>query len=65
LRKWQLEQIAAIIAEVNEGCWSGDQRVLFNALENRALPWLNHLQNSLSLLHETLQAGARANRRGE
>jgi len=64
LRKWQLEQIAAIIAEVNEGCWSKDQRILFNALENRALPWLNHLHNALTLLHETLEAGVRANRRG-
>lgn len=62
LRRWQLEQIANIITDVNEACWSGNQRMLFNALENRALPWLNQLQNALALLHETLQAGAHSHR---
>jgi len=62
LRRWQLEQIGNIIKDVNEACWSGNQRMLFNALENRALPWLNQLQNTLSLMHETLQAGARSQR---
>lgn len=60
LRKWQLQQLAAIIKDVDEACWSEDVNVLSNALENRALPWLDNLQASLELWQNTLQAGARA-----
>jgi hypothetical protein len=54
LRKWQLQQLASIIKEVDETCWSEDSTALSNALESRVLPWLNALESSLELWHETL-----------
>jgi len=54
LRKWQLQQLGAIIRDVDEACWSEDVRALFGAIETRVLPWLNSLQRSLELLHETI-----------
>ena len=59
LRKWQLEQIAAIIREVNEACHSEDPIPLSDALENRVLPWLQSLSELISLWHETALAGSR------
>ncbi len=59
LRKWQLEQIAAIIRDVNEACHSEDPIPLSNALENRVLPWLQSLSELISLWHETVLAGSR------
>jgi hypothetical protein len=60
LRKWQLQQLAAIIKEVDEACGSGSSRTLSNVLENRALPWLIQLQDSLELWRETLLADSSA-----
>jgi len=59
LRKWQLEQIAAIIRDVDEACHSEDTIPLSNALENRVLPWLQSLGELICLWHETLLAGSR------
>jgi hypothetical protein len=59
LRKWQLEQIAAIIHDVDEACRSHDPIPLSNALENRVLPWLQSLSELISLWHETALAGSR------
>ena len=59
LRKWQLEQIAAIIRDVDEACHSEDTIPLSNALENRVLPWLQSLSELISLWHETVLAGSR------
>jgi hypothetical protein len=59
LRKWQLEQIAAIIRGVDEACRSHDTIPLSNALENRVLPWLQNLSDLISLWHETVLAGSR------
>jgi hypothetical protein len=59
LRKWQLEQIAAIIRDVDEACHSQDTIPLSNALESRVLPWLQHLSELISLWHETVLAGSR------
>jgi hypothetical protein len=59
LRRWQLEQIAAIIRDVNETCHSEDTIPLSNALENRVLPWLQSLSELISLWHETALAGSR------
>ena len=59
LQKWQLQQLAAILQNVDEACWSEDVSTLSNALEHRALPWLEALERSLDLWHETLLAGAR------
>ena len=59
LRKWQLEQVAAIIREVDEACHSEDTIPLSNALENRVLPWLQRLNELISLWHDTVVAGGR------
>jgi len=58
LRKWQLQQLAAILKDVDDACWSQELVTLSNALENRVLPWLHGLQTSLELWHDTLSAGA-------
>jgi hypothetical protein len=54
LRKWQLQQLAAVLKDVDEACWSDDCAALSNALEHRVLPWLHGLQTSLDLWQETL-----------
>ena len=59
LRKWQLEQIAAIIKDVDKVCYSEDAIPLSDALENRVLPWLQELSEFISLWHETEMAGFR------
>jgi hypothetical protein len=59
LRKWQLEQIAAVIRDVDQACHSEDTIPLSNALENRVLPWLQNLGELISLWHETVLAGSR------
>lgn len=59
LRKWQLEQIAAIIRDVDEACRSRETIPLSNALENRVLPWLQNLSELICLWHETVLAGSR------
>jgi len=59
LRKWQLEQIAVIIRDVNEACHAEDTIPLSNALENRVLPWLQNLGELICLWHETVLAGSR------
>ena len=56
LRNWQLQQLAAILKDVDEACWSDDSAALSNALEYRVLPWLHGLESSLELWHETLSA---------
>jgi hypothetical protein len=59
LRQWQLEQVAAIIKDVDKVCCSKDAIPLSNALENRVLPWLHELSEFISLWHETVMAGFR------
>jgi hypothetical protein len=59
LRKWQLEQVAAIIKAVDKTCCSKDAMPLSDALENRVLPWLHELGEFISLWHETVMAGFR------
>jgi hypothetical protein len=59
LRKWQLQQLAAIIRAVDEACWSEDTLALSNALEGRALPWLDKLHQLICLWDETVSAGIR------
>jgi hypothetical protein len=56
LRKWQLQQLATILKDVDEACWCDDPAALSNALEYRVIPWLHGLQTSLELWHETLSA---------
>jgi hypothetical protein len=59
LRKWQLEQVAAIIKDVDASCHAEDTIPLSNALEKRVLPWLQNLVELITLWHETVQAGSR------
>jgi len=59
LRKWQLEQIAVILKEVDAVCHSEDAIPLSNVLENRVLPWLQNLIELIILWHETAQADSR------
>ena len=54
LRRWQLQQLGAVIEDVNYACEWDDATVLSDALEMRALPWLNKLQSSLELWRETM-----------
>lgn len=60
LRRWQLQQLAAIIRDVDVACWSSDPVALSNALENRVLPWLDALIQSILLLQETTLAANRS-----
>lgn len=59
LRKWQLEQVAAIIRDVDIACDTGDTINISNALENRVLPWLGKMAELIQLWHETMLAGSR------
>lgn len=60
LRKWQLEQIAVIIKEVDAVCRAEDTIPLSNALESRVLPWLQNLMELIILWHETARTGPRS-----
>lgn len=56
LRRWQLQQLASVIRDVDQACESDDPTALSDALESRVLPWLENLQESLDLLRHTLLA---------
>jgi hypothetical protein len=58
LRKWQFEQLGAIISDLNEACWSNDVNVLRNALWARVIPWIESLQRSLDLLNQGMMGAA-------
>jgi hypothetical protein len=57
LRKWQLQQIAAIIREVDAVCENGDNIKLSDVLERRVLPWAQKLNDLIQLWHQTVSAG--------
>lgn len=59
LRKWQLEQVATIIKDVDAACHGLDTIPLSNALENRVLPWLQNLSELITLWYETAESGSR------
>jgi hypothetical protein len=59
IRKWQLEQVATIIREVDRACKTNDTLLISDTLEKRVLPWLCKLGDLLSLWHETALAGSR------
>jgi hypothetical protein len=54
LRKWQLQQLSCVIQDVDAACQSEDPAALSDALEKRALPWLDSLHDSLRLWHEMI-----------
>ncbi len=53
LRLWQLEQLGDVIHDVDDACDAEDPTLLSDALEKRALPWLDKLHASLKLWLET------------
>lgn len=59
LRKWQLEQVASIIREVDLSCSTGDTVQVSDAMENRVLPWLCRMQELIRLWLETAMAASR------
>jgi hypothetical protein len=59
LRKWQLEQVAVIIREVDHICLTGGAVQLSDILEHRVLPWLQKLSELIALWLETVMAGLR------
>ena len=56
LRKWQLQQIAAIVREVNAVCDTGDNIKISDALERRVLPWLQKLSDLIQLWLQAVSA---------
>lgn len=56
LRKWQLEQLGQVIKDVDDACMTDDPMMLSDALEKRAMPWLDRLHGSLKLWLETILA---------
>ena len=59
LRKWQLQQLGCVIKDVDEACHSEDTAALSEALEKRALPWLDKLHQSLELWQEAVASNPR------
>jgi hypothetical protein len=57
LRKWQLEQIAAIVREVDGACDFMDSLKISDALENRVLPWLQKLDELIRLWLSAVSSG--------
>jgi hypothetical protein len=62
VRKWQLQQLAVILKAVDEAGWDTNPDTLSNALEQRALPWLDKLHEMIHLWHQTVLAGVRSQR---
>jgi hypothetical protein len=60
LRKWQLEQLGSIIQDIDDASASDNTTLLSDALEKRALPWLDHLLESLNLWQETTAGSSSA-----
>ena len=57
LRKWQLEQVAAIVREVDAVCESGDNITISDVLERRVLPWVQKLTDLVRLWYQAVSAG--------
>lgn len=58
MRKWQLQQLGAVIQDVNNACEWDNPTMLSDALELRVLPWLDKLKTSLELWQQTIISGA-------
>lgn len=61
LRKWQLQQLGCIMQDIEIASQNDDTAMLSEALESRALPWIEKLLQSLNLWHESLLSAARSN----
>lgn len=62
LRKWQLQQLGSVIEDVNKVCECDNPLLLSDVLEIRVLPWLENLQDFLTLWQQTILSGARSPR---
>lgn len=60
MRKWQLQQLALLLRDVDELSWQADSTKLSDAIENIVLPWLGKLHQLILLWFETMLAGTRA-----
>ena len=56
LRKWQLEQVGAIVREVDNACDFLDTVKISDALENRVLLWLQQLDELIRLWLSTISS---------
>jgi hypothetical protein len=63
LRKWQLQQLGCVIQDVDEACRWEDAAMVSDALEQRVIPWLDNLHESLQLWHETVSSAHSATAR--
>lgn len=61
MRRWQLQQLAVIMRDVEAASDSDNSSALSNALESRVLPWLHNLERTVLLWRETLLAKPRTN----
>ena len=57
LRRWQLEQIAVIVREVDGACDFLDSMKISDALESRVLPWLQKLDELIQLWLAAVASG--------
>ncbi len=57
LRRWQLEQIAAIVREVDGACETLDTMKISDVLENRVLKWLQKLEELIRLWLSAVSSG--------
>lgn len=63
MRAWQLQQLYAVIQDVNNACEWDNPTMLSDALELRVLPWLDKLKMSLELWQQTLISATSTRRR--
>jgi hypothetical protein len=49
LRKWQLQQLGSVLQDIDAACGAEDTTALAEALEQRALTWLDKLHQTLEL----------------
>jgi len=59
LRRWQLQQVAALVRQVDAVCETKDNLKLSDTLEHQVLPWLQSLGENIRLWHDATQAGTR------
>lgn len=53
LRRWQLEQLAGLIAELDRCATEADAAALVEAIERRLWPWLCRLRETILLMHQS------------
>ena len=61
LRKWQLQQLGGIQHDIEQASAQDDVTILADAIEQRLLPWLYQLSESLTLWNETMSGRPHSN----